>query len=410
MASLRKRGSQYYASYYVGGRELRKSLDTNSYQVAKDRLRNLERALSTGALDDVLPTRTPVREIVCEYAAHIRSTKTRNGWKTDFFYLRNSFGPICELFAPKDFSSWKKRKRTFLRAKHLEEIRTADIGRFIAQKVNEDGIAPKTANRYREVIMRLFNWSMKQRGVRLPGGRNPVNDVERYLVRAPEITFLNRQEIAVQLGTLEDDRQLQCMVALYIFAGLRREEALWLTRDDIDLKAGRFGTIRVRAKTVLGEFWEPKTKSNRAVPVSRALRGYLDGYLPPSVRGCWFFPSPQGKRWDPDNFSSRLKRANDCAGLPWSCQEYRHTFGSQLAMKGESLYKIATLMGNSPEICRRHYAALLPESLENSVEFYLESSRQKTNQDPVLRVIARRGRMLNENGDASSEGRDRITP
>ena len=51
------------------------------------------------------------------------------------------------------------------------------------------------------------------------------------------------------------------------------------------------------------------------------------------------------------------------------CHIYHHTFGSQLAMKGESLYKIATLMGNSPEICRRHYAALLPEALFDSVEF-----------------------------------------
>lgn len=32
------------------------------------------------------------------------------------------------------------------------------------------------------------------------------------------------------------------------------------------------------------------------------------------------------------------------------------------AMKGESLYKISALMGNSPEICRRHYAALVPEA------------------------------------------------
>jgi hypothetical protein len=48
---------------------------------------------------------------------------------------------------------------------------------------------------------------------------------------------------------------------------------------------------------------------------------------------------------------------------------YRHTFDSQLAMKGESLYKIATLMGNSPEICRRHYVALLPETLSAIVEF-----------------------------------------
>ena len=127
--------------------------------------------------------------------------------------------------------------------------------------------------------------------------------------------------------------------------------------------------IRGRAKTVLGKFWEPKTKSNRPVPISRALRVYLDAYRPDRVPGTWYFPSPKGKRWDPDNFSGRLKRANNTTGLPWSCQDYRHTFGSQLAMKGESLYKIATLMGHSPEICRRHYAALLPASLEDSVEF-----------------------------------------
>jgi hypothetical protein len=39
------------------------------------------------------------------------------------------------------------------------------------------------------------------------------------------------------------------------------------------------------------------------------------------------------------------------------------------AMKGESLYKISALMGNSPEICRRHYAALVPEAMADTVEF-----------------------------------------
>ena len=38
-------------------------------------------------------------------------------------------------------------------------------------------------------------------------------------------------------------------------------------------------------------------------------------------------------------------------------------------MKGESLYKISALIGNSPEICRRHYAALIPETMADSVEF-----------------------------------------
>jgi hypothetical protein len=37
---------------------------------------------------------------------------------------------------------------------------------------------------------------------------------------------------------------------------------------------------------------------------------------------------------------------------------YRHASGGQLAMEGESLYKIATPMVNSPEIRGHHYAAL----------------------------------------------------
>jgi integrase len=105
------------------------------------------------------------------------------------------------------------------------------------------------------------------------------------------------------------------------------------------------------------------------VPISSALRPYLDRYIPRPSDGNWYFPSPEGKHYDPDNFSDRLRTLNADAGLPWGCLDFRHTFGSQLAMKGESLYKIATLMGNSPEICRRHYAALIPEVMADSVEF-----------------------------------------
>ena len=152
-------------------------------------------------------------------------------------------------------------------------------------------------------------------------------------------------------------------------AGLRREEALWLTLPDIDLKAGAFGMIRVRAKTIKGDHWEPKTKVNRAVPISSTLRAYLDRYRPKITLGRWFFPSPQGCHYDPDNFSRDLRNANSEPGLKWACLDYRHTFGSQLAMKGESLYKISALMGNSPEICRRHYVALIPETMADSVEF-----------------------------------------
>ncbi len=56
-------------------------------------------------------------------------------------------------------------------------------------------------------------------------------------------------------------------------------------------------------------------------------------------------------------------------GLQWTALDFRHTFGSHLAMKGTSLFKISTLMGNTPEVARKHYVALLPESLVGAVEF-----------------------------------------
>jgi len=104
------------------------------------------------------------------------------------------------------------------------------------------------------------------------------------------------------------------------------------------------------------------------------------------VPGHWYFPSPKGRRWDPDNFSATLRKWNRSAGLRWTCLDYRHTFGSHLAMKGESLYKISTLMGNSPAICQRHYAALIPESLTDTVEF-LEPD-VPPNGGPVTRAVS----------------------
>jgi integrase len=176
-------------------------------------------------------------------------------------------------------------------------------------------------------------------------------------------------EVCKQLDVLKEHAQLQTMVAMLIYAGLRREELLWLTIDDVDYAGGANGVIRVRAKEVGGVAWEPKTKVNRAVPISKGLRAYLNKYESgPSACG-WFFPTPDGGRWNADWFSETLRWINKKAGLDWSNLDFRHTFGSQLAMKGESLYKIATLMGNSPEICRRHYAALIPEAMSDTVEF-----------------------------------------
>lgn len=119
---------------------------------------------------------------------------------------------------------------------------------------------------------------------------------------------------------------------------------------------------------MLGQTWVPKTGRDRSVPISSALRVILAVHVT-RPGAPWFFQTPGGCRWDVDNFGAALRSANRTRELPWTALDYRHTFGSQLAMKGVSLLKIAELLGNSPEVCRRHYAALLPESLVDAVEF-----------------------------------------
>lgn len=379
MACLRKRGSVYYAQYYVGQTQRRVSLETSSLQIAKEKLRRLESSLAQGdAL--ALPTRTPVAEIVAAYVRQIRLTKRPKSAQTDIYYLREAFGPICEELrvtsrrvtgtrrtAPKRTPTGTRREHV-IAVTYLEQVTTSQVTDFIAAKVRARSLAPKTANRYREILHRLFAWAINDGRVRMPGDRNPITRVGRIPERAPEISYLTLPQIQEQLEALTGDPQLRAMVATLIYAGVRREELLWLTKDDVELSPNA-GCIRIRAKTIGGVAWQPKTRRNRAIPTSSDLRRELSAYVPPPSELGWFFPSPQGQLWDPDNFSRSLRAANERANLNWTCLEYRHSFGSHLAMKGESLYKIATLMGNSPEICRRHYAALSQESLVEAVEF-----------------------------------------
>jgi integrase len=388
MACLKKRGKTYLLQYYLAGKQKRVNLKTDSYQIAREKLRQFESAQAHGEYDP-LPTKTPLTDILDKYIQFLETIKTAKSLQTDVYYLRAMFDEICPALkitarrrSPRalkrpEQKTDKRLKSKFIEAKYLEDITTAQISDFITAQVRSRGLAPKTANRYREILHRLFSWAMKQAGVKMPGKVNPAAEVERYKEKAPEIRFLSLKQIDEQLEALKEQPQMQTMVAMLIYAGLRREELLWLRREDIDLKSGTYGIIRIHAKTVGGEFWQPKTKRNRAVPISSTLRAFLDQYKPRPNFGKWYFPSPQGYRYDPDNFSSDLKEIQDKNGLKWTCLDFRHTFGSQLASIGESLYKISALMGNSPEICRRHYAVLIPEELTGTVEFVSNTQRVK---------------------------------
>lgn len=368
MAHLYKRRNKYWICYYVKGEKIQKSLHTDNERIARDKKRKIEYDLSIGNLH--IASQLPLPLILEDFCRYLKTARTYKSYKNDISRLRVFFGPICESLriCPPGV------KRDLPSSKPMEDIAPSVINQFLTERATRDGWSPKTQNLMRETLHRLFAYAIKNHGFRSRDSRhpNPAAGVDRLREPAPQIRFLGLDEIEEQLRVLGEHAAIRAMVAMYIYAGLRREEAIWLTHEDVDL-TNRL--IRVRAKTIGSEQWQPKTKRNRSIPIARKLFAILSQYR--SSYDCvWFFPSPTGKRWDPDNFSQDLRAVNRAAGLNWSCLDFRHTFGSHLAQKGESLYKIAELLGNSPEICRRHYAALMPEKMRDTVEFESTSVSQ----------------------------------
>lgn len=375
MASLFKRRKQYWASFYLDGRHIRRSLQTKNARVARSKLKKLEYELAVGDLH--LTSRLPLPTILESFCTYLKASRTFKSYKNDYSRLRCFFGPVCESLEPGKSPGSKgppadKFAGKHVKAKMLEDITPQLINRFLAARIEQDNWSAKTANLTRQMLHRLFVYATKHHGFTARDRRypNPASGVERRREPAPQIRFLSLKQIQEQLRVLSERAVIQAMVATYIYAGLRREAAVWLTPGDIDL-ANR--VIRVRAKIIDNQAWQPKTRRNRVVPISRALMKILTRYSP-DRSGPWFFPSPTGRRWDPDYLSQILRQINRKQGLEWSCLDFRHTFGSHLAIKGESLYKISTLMGNSPDICRKHYAALIPEQMQDTVEFEKEAS------------------------------------
>ena len=97
MACLKKRGETLQIQWYEGGRQRRRSPDTESLQIAEERLRQFESAQLRG---DVLPlpTKTPIGEVVASFIEHMRARRPERSWRRDASFLRESFGGSARLW------------------------------------------------------------------------------------------------------------------------------------------------------------------------------------------------------------------------------------------------------------------------------------------------------------------------
>lgn len=96
MACLIERNGTWYLQWCVSGKVRRRSLRTSSKQLAQEKQRQFESAEFRGE-PSPLPSRTPIPGVLDRYVNYIRTVKTAKSAQTDIYYLREMFGPCCDV-------------------------------------------------------------------------------------------------------------------------------------------------------------------------------------------------------------------------------------------------------------------------------------------------------------------------
>ena len=170
MASIFQRGKRgiWWIKYYAQGRQVYHTLGTTNARVAGRIRKQIEGEEASGTL--LAPTKTPLADLVEDFCRFLKTARTRKSCVNDYSVIRVFFGPICPSLqlGSRVNRCWRHgeprsvkdtKAKIHVKAQYLEEITGGVIESFITRRIAEDGISPKTANRCREVLHRVFNYA-----------------------------------------------------------------------------------------------------------------------------------------------------------------------------------------------------------------------------------------------------------
>jgi site-specific recombinase XerD len=163
----------------------------------------------------------------------------------------------------------------------------------------------------------------------------------------------------LKTATVEDQR-ISLTVLFGYHCGLRVSEIAHLKARDLDLDRGLV--------TVIG-----KGDKERIVPMTEALVKLIKLYLGQERPTSQFlFTSPRNpeKAIHPDYLEGWVKKAALWGGLDQAedltVHVLRHSFGTQLAESGASVYEIRDLMGHSSIMVSENYVKLASQSAQSA--------------------------------------------
>ena len=250
-----------------------------------------------------------------------------------------------------------------LGSKALDEIGQADVIALISN-LHASKLSGATVNRSLAILRRIFNLARKWQ---VYEGSNPTQHIP--MAREQHRTkFLSVKELKALFRALdkEEDRSAAGCIALLVFTGARRGEALNARWSDIDLEK-RIWTVPLS-----------KNGHPRHIPLSNEALRVLAGMT--RLPGNPFVFPGKGDGRPLEGLRGPWARVKKAAGLDDGVRlhDLRHTFASVLVNHGRSLYEVGQILGHRQLSTTTRYAHLQQESLldaANTMRLAIEAGR-----------------------------------
>ncbi len=343
-----KNGTSYYLDFTLNGTRHRITVGTNKKK-AEDIRREYDAKLLLGQFD-ISPLdkkNISLNELSKNFLSSKRNHIRAASLKRYQNYL-DKFIEYMEKFFPSPSLNINE-----IKSNYIEE----SFNYFLENKItNNKKWEPKTVNGLRTIVIQLFDYAIKQGYLTT----NIVKNTKPYqVIKQNIVEYFTNEELEKIWQEL--DEYWVNPLKFIVHTGLRKGEWINLKWEHVTLEGDNPNIVIVSSGS-----WKTKTGESRVIPLNKNAIEIIKKQKGRNKE--YVFTSKYGSKIHPDKPYHCLKTALKNLGLKGDVHKLRHTFASNLVMKGRSLYEVQKLLGHKDLQTTMIYAHLSPDYLKESVK------------------------------------------
>jgi len=226
-------------------------------------------------------------------------------------------------------------------AMKLKDIKTAHLQKI----VNDNADKPRSMEQFKLTASQIFKQAIANDIV----FKNPAEGVALPKVQKKHVKRALTEDETKRIATLPLDLKTKCLVYLLMYTGMRKGEALAITRSDIDFDAGEIAVNKslLFMKNKSEVKFNPKTEAGiRTIPILEPLKPILREYLN-GIKSEYLFTTKSGELFTITAYRRLWEKFTRTMGTKEiTAHIFRHNFATMLHYAGVDVKTAQSILGH----------------------------------------------------------------